>query len=164
MDIRIAVPDDIQIIVDLAVAFRDHLQRARPSNEEFLASVGRLVDSPDAEFYIAIRDGTSVGYVLQRFRYSMWASGIEATIEDLFVDPAERGQGIGRLLIQYALGRARERGCTTVCLDTNENNAASTRIYGRLGFEAFSKRWNGRQVFYRLALDSSPTGGSTQNA
>jgi len=48
------------------------------------------------------------------------------------------------------MGMARERSCTSVCLDTNENDAASTAIYPTLGFSAFSKRWNGRQVFYRL--------------
>ncbi len=54
--------------------------------------------------------------------------------------------------MEAALGMAREKGCRTVCLDTNENNAASNAIYGRLGFDAFSRRWNGRQVFHRLQL------------
>jgi GNAT superfamily N-acetyltransferase len=82
----------------------------------------------------------------------MWVSGLEATLEDLVVDPAMRGRGVGGRLVRFALDRAAEKGCVTACLDTNEHNAASTRIYTELGFSAHSKRWGGSQVFYRVAL------------
>jgi len=42
-----------------------------------------------------------------------------------------------------------------VGLDTNENNAASNRIYTGLGFNAFSSRWQGRQLFLRVNLPVS---------
>jgi len=134
----------------MAIAFRNHLERAFPSDVQFQENIARLIVEPDAEFFLATRDGVPAGYVLQRYRHSMWAAGTEASIEDLFVDPERRKGGVGRELIRFALDRAAQRGCATVCLDTNENNAASTRIYTELGFNAFSKRWNGRQIFFRL--------------
>jgi len=96
-----------------------------------------------------------MAYVLQRFRYSMWVAGLDATIEDLFVTPEHRRKGIGKALIQFALDRARGRECLSVGLDTNENNAASNRIYTGLGFNAFSRRWQGRQLFLRVNLPVS---------
>jgi ribosomal protein S18 acetylase RimI-like enzyme len=152
LDLRIATPLDVDRIAEMVVEFRNHLERATPTDAQFQASVARLLASEDAAFYLAIEDGTAIGYVLQRFRFSMWAAGLEGTIEDLFVSPRHRQAGAGRRLISFALEQARAKGCTSVCLDTNENNVASTRIYTGLGFNAISKRWNGRQVFYRLNL------------
>ncbi len=156
MHIRSANPQDAPVIAALAIAFRNHLERATPSDTQFAASVARILASDDAEFCLAIDGDTTVGYVLQRYRYSMWAAGIEATIEDLFVAPAARKGGVGRKLIEYALQCAKARACTSVCLDTNENNLGSTRIYTQLGFNSVSKRWNGRQIFYRLNLQHAP--------
>jgi len=152
LELRIVTPQDADALVGMALEFRDHLERATPTEAQFRDSVARLLSTGDAEFYIAVQDGSAVGYVLQRFRHSMWAGGLEATLEDLFVSPPRRGGGLGKRLVEFALERAREKGCASICLDTNEHNEASTRIYTQLGFNAISKRWQGRQVFYRLAL------------
>lgn len=153
MHIRIATPQDEPAIVAMAVAFRNHLERHTPSDVQFGDSVRKLLGSQDAEFFIAMVHGQASGYVLQRYRHSMWASGTEATIEDLFVDPSVRRQGTGKALIEFALAHACQAGCASVCLDTNEFNAASTRIYTGLGFSAMSKRWNGRQIFFRKSVE-----------
>jgi GNAT superfamily N-acetyltransferase len=152
MFIRKATSEDAPAILAMVLAFRDHLERATPTSAQFEASIGKLLGSPDAHFYIATLNGPPVGYVLQRFRYSMWACGSEATIEDLFVDPSARKNGIGKALIEFALQAATSQGCSSVCLDTNEFNVASTRIYTQLGFNSVSKRWNGRQVFFRKPI------------
>lgn len=152
MNINIASLEDAPAIAGMAVAFRNHLERSTPTQGEFEDSVAKLLDASDAQFYVASLEAVPVGYVLQRFRYSMWACGMEASIEDLFVDPAARKAGVGRALIEFALQAAAQRGCSSVCLDTNENNVGSTAIYTRLGFSALSKRWNGRQIFFRKSL------------
>lgn len=152
MNFRPAHPTDAAAIARLAIAFRNHLQRSVPTDEQLRQGITRLLAADDAQFGVCEVDGALAGYVLQRFRYSMWVAGLEATIEDLFVDPQHRGGGIGGLLVSAALDRARARGCLTACLDTNEHNTASQRIYQALGFSAFSPRWNGNQVFYRARL------------
>lgn len=139
----------------MAVAFRNHLERDTPTQLDFEHSVTRLLHSPDALFLVATGEEGPVGYVLLRFRYSMWVCGLEATIEDLFVDPSARKQGVGKALIEGALDAAIAQGCLSVCLDTNEFNIASTAIYTQLGFNAISKRWNGRQVFFRKSLQGA---------
>ena len=152
MEIRIATTNDANSIAKLVIEFRNHLQRDVPTDSQFISSIEHLLASSDAEFFLGESNGISVGYVLQRYRHSMWASGSEATIEDLFVDPAHRKSGFGRNLIEFAVERAKTKLCTTMCLDTNENNIASQLIYKSIGFNTFSKRWNGNQVFYRLGL------------
>lgn len=154
MQVRLATPQDAPSIASLAVAFRNHLERSSPTDEQLGQSVLALCESTDAVFYVAIIENQVIGYVLQRYRHSMWANGTEATLEDLFVDPAFCNHGAGKALIKFALAQASQVGCTTVCLDTNEFNAASTRIYSDLGFTSQSKRWGGRQIFFRKNLDA----------
>lgn len=160
LEIRIALAQDAEPLAGLAIAFRNHLGREVPSDQQFRAGVERMLASPDAEFLLAGTGPDPVGYLLLRYRFSMWAGGLEATIEDLFVAPGDRRRGAGKALVQAALDRAGARGCVSACLDTNEKNLASTRIYTQLGFDAFSARWQGRQLFFRKRLQEAGRGQS----
>lgn len=160
MHIRLATPANAAAILALTILFRNHLERTQPTEQEFAAFIPRLLASEDASFFLAHvndidnADDEAVGYTLLRYRDSMWVNGKEATVEDLFIDPAKRKHGIGRALIAYALEHAQASGCVSACLDTNEFNLASTKIYRDLGFNEHSQRWNGRQVFFRKSLGS----------
>ncbi len=154
MNIRTASTDDLNHMSGLVISFRNHFKRTEPTDIEFVDGIKKLMKGEDAEFFIAFDVNNSpIGYVLQRYRFNMWANGTEARIEDLFVDPECRQSGTGKLLIEYALNRAIKKRCATICLDTNENNIASNKIYSQLGFNSASKSWdNGRQIFYRKSL------------
>lgn len=153
MPFRLATLQDAPALLDLALVFRDHLQRARPDRASFQDGIARILEGGEGEFALAGPEAAPAGYALLRYRHSMWAAGTEATLEDLFVLPAMRGQGFGKGLVGFALARARARACTTVGLDTNERNAVSTGIYRSFGFESHSRRWGGCQMFFRLDLD-----------
>jgi ribosomal protein S18 acetylase RimI-like enzyme len=62
------------------------------------------------------------------------ASGPKARIEDVIVDEAARGQGIGEALVREALRRANELGVRTVELTSMPYREAANRLYRRLGF------------------------------
>jgi ribosomal protein S18 acetylase RimI-like enzyme len=63
-------------------------------------------------------------------------TGIRAWIEDVVVDEAARGKGVGEALNTVALQRARERGAKTVDLTSRPSREAANRLYQRLGFVA----------------------------
>ena len=63
-----------------------------------------------------------------------------------------RGSGIGRALVEAALRRARERGCTRIVLDANEANAPALALYGSVGFGSWSEAAGGNDLFMRLRL------------
>jgi ribosomal protein S18 acetylase RimI-like enzyme len=151
----LAQPHEADAVAGLMIAFRDHLGLSRPADEEMRAGVERLLRDADTEFLLAAAgDGEAAAGVAQlRFRYGVWRAGGDCLLEDLFVDAAARGTGIGRALVAATLDRARARGCRRVELDTNERNDAALRLYGGFGFSATANRYGGRDLYLRLHLD-----------
>ena len=65
-------------------------------------------------------------------RRGAWRSQIEG----VRVAASVRGQGIGNLMMQWAIDESRRRGCTVMQLTTHKSRTAAHRFYGRLGFAA----------------------------
>jgi ribosomal protein S18 acetylase RimI-like enzyme len=62
-------------------------------------------------------------------------TGIRSWIEDVVVDQAERGKGIGEALTRAALDRAAELGARTVDLTSRPARQAANRLYQKVGFK-----------------------------
>lgn len=62
-------------------------------------------------------------------------TGVRAWIEDVVVDGAARGQGVGEALTRYALDVARGLNARTVDLTSRPSREAANRLYQRVGFE-----------------------------
>lgn len=154
---RIAGETDLEALVRLAVAFRDHLGQVTPSEADFRASIARLLQDPGAEFFLACDVcGTSLGYVQCRYRYSAWASGLEAELEDVFVVGEARRRGVGLRLMEFAITRAVERRCRSLGLNTNERNEEAVALYRQVGFRCERPRWNGgRQLWLDRSFDNA---------
>lgn len=78
---------------------------------------------------VALAGERPVGIVHMRMM-----SGDEAWIEGIRVDPAERRQGVGRVLTSRALAAAHERGATVARLFTDHDNLASQGLVAHFGF------------------------------
>ena len=63
-------------------------------------------------------------------------TGIRAWIEDVIVDDAARGKGVGRLLNETAIDHAFSQGAITVDLTSRPSREAANRLYQRIGFVA----------------------------
>lgn len=73
-------------------------------------------------------------------------TGIRARIEDVVVDTAMRGKGIGEALVRHALNMARDAGADGVALTSNPKREAANRLYQRLGF----RLWETNLYFYKF--------------
>jgi GNAT superfamily N-acetyltransferase len=118
-----------------------------PPPEEIKTSVERIMAGGDGEFLLGAADGDEPAGVCQlRFRWSVWKSAHDCWLEDLYVREDARRSGLGRALVEAALERARERGCTRIELDVNEDNAPALALYEACGFLAEPKG-PGRTLF-----------------
>ena len=108
------------------------------------AAVQRIVDSQATTLLAARLDGKIVGFLaLVMFPIP---TGFRAWIEDVIVDEAARGRGIGEALTKKALELAEAAGARTVDLTTRPHREAAGRLYERVGFAVRTTR-NYRYTF-----------------
>ena len=159
LTIRLASEADLDALVRLAAAFRNHLGLSTPADADLGASLTHLLQDTATEFFLACNAcGMPLGYVQARYRYSAWTTALEAELEDVFVIREARRSGVGLRLVAFAITRATARGCHTIGLNTNERNVGAVALYLRLGFETARARWQGsRQLWLTIVLEA--TGG-----
>jgi ribosomal protein S18 acetylase RimI-like enzyme len=157
LEIRVARETDLDALVRLGAAFRDHLGQSTPSDADFRASMAMLLKDAGTEFFLACGAGeTGLGYAQCRYRYSAWISALEAELEDIFVVREARRQGVGWQLLEFAMARATGRGCRSMGLNTNERNGGALALYGKCGFAAERILWDGgRQLWLQRSLENA---------
>jgi ribosomal protein S18 acetylase RimI-like enzyme len=79
-------------------------------------------------------DGDSLVGTLTLVLYPI-PTGLRAHIDDVVVDSAARGKGVGEALTLAAVGLASEAGARTVDLTSRPSREGANRLYQRLGFE-----------------------------
>ncbi|HEX5450268.1 MAG TPA: GNAT family N-acetyltransferase [Gaiellaceae bacterium] len=103
---------------------------AKAPSREDLAS---MLDSGALLYVFRDEGGTLLG-ALSMGLYVV-PTGRKAIVEDVVVDEAARGQGIGEALVTTAMEAAREAGVKAVWLTSRSEREAANRLYRRLGFE-----------------------------
>ena len=95
----------------------------------------RLMDPQDQPYGLAALDADRriVGIVHYHFHLSTWSLAGYCYLEDLFVDPAARGQGAGRALIEAVYRAADERGATRVYWHTENDNRRAQALHDQVG-------------------------------
>ena len=76
--------------------------------------------------------GRAVGIAALVFHRSTWSPTGYCYLEDLFVAPAARGNGVGRALIEATYAEADRRGATRTYWTTQGKNATARALYDRL--------------------------------
>jgi GNAT superfamily N-acetyltransferase len=142
--LRPALRADLPAIVGLLAD--DSLGAAREIGED-LAPYEKAFEAIDADpsqlLMVGERvpDGEASGPVVATFQLS-FLPGISrrgswrAQIEGVRVAGSLRGQGIGNLMMQWAIQESKNRGCTMMQLTTHKTRKDAHRFYERLGFDA----------------------------
>jgi ribosomal protein S18 acetylase RimI-like enzyme len=130
VEIEIATAVDDQLV--------DAFDRLIPQLSASSPAPGRpgleaIVANADTALFVARLDGTIVGALTLAF-YRI-PTGLKSWIEDVVVDDAVRGQGVGERLSRAAVDEARRRGAKDVSLTSRPHREAANRLYQRIGFE-----------------------------
>lgn len=102
---------------------------AIPPSEE----LARKIVKSDASRLLVAREEDTILGMLTIVIFPI-PSGVRAWIEDVVVDEAGRGKGVGEALNQHALQLARAEGARTVDLTSRPGREAANRLYQRIGF------------------------------
>jgi ribosomal protein S18 acetylase RimI-like enzyme len=145
VSIRPAAPADLKAIGRLgALLVRLHHEldpdrfiAATPQTEHGYGSfLGSQLAAPNILVLVAERDGEVVGYTYAGVEGTDYMSlrGPAGVLYDIVVDPAHRGQGVGRGLLDATLEALQAKGAPRVVLSTAERNESAQRLFARAGF------------------------------
>jgi GNAT superfamily N-acetyltransferase len=88
---------------------------------------------PAAEAVVAERDGAAIGFALFFTNFSTFLGKPGLYLEDLYVQPAERGRGVGRALLEHLAALANARGYGRFEWSVLDWNVDAIRFYERMG-------------------------------
>src|SRR3954470_197725 len=143
--IRPATAEDVDVIGRLgALLVREHHQfdskrfiaatsRTRDAYGSFLVS---QLEEPNIVVLVATQDGIVTGYTyagVEGYDY-MSLRGPAGVLYDIVVDPAHRGRGVGRMLLEATIDALDARGAPRVVLSTADKNAIAQRLFEHAGF------------------------------
>jgi len=143
--IRKATSADIAVIGRLgALLVRTHhdfdpqrFMAATSRTEQAYGSfLGTQLGEPNIVILVAERDGEAIGYTYAGVEGPDYMSlrGPAGALYDIVVDPAHRGQGVGRMLLDATIEALKARGAPRVVLSTAERNTIAQRLFEHAGF------------------------------
>ena len=147
--VRQATSQDAPLIARMLHDFNTEFSEPTPGTDVLSRRVLAFIDS-GAMTYLLGGSGPD-GFAQVSFRPSVWADEPVGYLEELYVVPGRRGEGVGREIMNAVLGLARERGAAGMEVVTGEDDTAARSLYESLGFaNEIEGEKNARALFYEL--------------
>ena len=113
--------------------------------------LAEFIERDEALFLLAGEGPDGVAEL--RLRPSIMTGALDAYLEELYVAPARRGEGLGRALLEAAIEAVRERGATRMDIATSVDDTAARGLYESAGFTNREGRPDGpAMLFYEREL------------
>jgi ribosomal protein S18 acetylase RimI-like enzyme len=144
--IRRATVEDAGAIGRLLHDFNAEFDEPTPAAEVLAERAAAFIARGELTFLLA-GEGPD-GVAQMRFLPSIWSGELDAYLEELYVVPARRGQGIGRALLEAAMATARADGATHMDLNTGETDTAARALYESVGFTNHEGKPDGPSMLY----------------
>jgi ribosomal protein S18 acetylase RimI-like enzyme len=150
-DIRPAELADAAAVGQLLHDFNSEFDEPTPGPSALADRVRVLLAGGDT---IVLLGGAGPdGLAVLRFRPAIWDDALECYLAELYVMPGRRGEGLGRALMEAAIGVARAQGATHMDLGTGEDDVVARALYESLGFSNREGRADGPvNYFYEREL------------
>jgi len=132
LQVRRATPGDAPRVARLLHDFQAEFDEPSPGVETLEDRYADLIRNKDM-IVLLVGDGPD-GFVQLRFRPWVYSAGLHAYLEELYVKPDLRGNGLGRALLEAAMDAARAEGAEQMELGTSESDIAARGLYESAGF------------------------------
>ena len=135
---NVEVVEATEVTPALVAAFERLIPQLSTSNPPPTAAELDLIVRSEASILLVAVDRDDADRILGSLTLAWFRipTGVRAWIEDVVVDEAARGRGVGEALNRTALDRARALGARTVDLTSRPSREAANRLYQRIGFVA----------------------------
>jgi ribosomal protein S18 acetylase RimI-like enzyme len=131
MRVELVGEADLADLLPMMRAYCDFYEVA-PSDADLEALAGALIADPEGEGIQLIargQGGEPLGFATVYWSWQTLSAARAGVMNDLFVVPEARGQGIGRALIEDCRRRARDHGAAELVWETAPDNETAQRLY-----------------------------------
>jgi GNAT superfamily N-acetyltransferase len=132
--LRDAARDDLPLVLRFIRALAEYEKLSHEVSADEATLEAFLFGEPRrAEALIAERQGEAVGFAVWYYGFSTFLGRPSLYVEDVFVDPAARGAGIGKAIFAHLAARALQQGCGRMEWSVLDWNAPSIAFYRSIG-------------------------------
>jgi GNAT superfamily N-acetyltransferase len=137
---REAIESDIPFLIEMLAD--DELGRQRedvslPPNQNYLLAFNKINQDPNNQLMVVESEHNIVGMMQLTFiTYLTYIGSSRCLIEGVRIHKDYRGKGLGQYFFEWAIERAKEKGCHLVQLTSDKKRPDALRFYERLGFKA----------------------------
>ena len=149
IEIRQADAEDAPTVARLFHDFNAEFDEPTADVETQTGYLRLLLVSGEATVLLANGDE---GFSMLRLRLSPYTGKPEAHLQELYVAPARRGQGIGRALLEATMDAARTAGATGIDLNTGSTDTAARMLYLSADFTNLENSGGTQMLFYEREL------------
>ena len=139
---------DLHRLLPLVRAYHEFEQLGTTDAEREVSIRGLLARPDFGGVWLVIHEGELAGYVVLCIAFSLEFNGLEAFVDELFIDGAFRGEGVGAAVLAAVRAEARARGINALHLEVARDNTRARQLYARAGFKA-------REKYVLMSLDLS---------
>lgn len=148
-DARLATVADARDVARLLHAFNVELDTPTPRAEVLAERLAALLVREDSFAVVAGSPPNAVALVT--LRPNVW-SGTVALLDELYVEPDARSQGIGASVLELVMAEARDRGATELDVGVDEPDVDAQRFYERHGLPLVDAETGDRAFLVRRSL------------
>jgi len=140
--VRAATENDIPRILELyeeqlVIGTSGAEKQRNPAFEDYRRALSMIDALPGCELVVAEEQGEVIGTMMLMIVPNLSHRALPwAVVENVVVDSSHRRKGVGKLLMDYALMRAREAGCYKIQLTSNKSRQDAHKFYESIGYKA----------------------------
>ncbi|MGH2923442.1 MAG: GNAT family N-acetyltransferase [Solirubrobacterales bacterium] len=144
--VRRAARDDADEVARLMYDFNTEFDEETDEPEVLARRYREQLGSGDVTVVLG-GDGPD-GFAQLRYQGQIYSDAPTAYLEELYVAPPKRGEGLGRALLEAAMDEARAHGADHIDLGTSEDDTAARGLYESLGFTNREGKPDGPSMLY----------------
>jgi GNAT superfamily N-acetyltransferase len=150
VDVRAATVDDAGEVARLLHDFNGEFDTPSPGVEILTSRLRSLL--ADTSTFAIVAEQPAVAVALVTLRSNVWYDGSVALLDELYVAPSRRNEGIGTAVLDAAVSTAHAAGAVEMEINVDEGDVDAQRFYVRHEFSDIDPAAGERAVYFSRTL------------
>ncbi len=145
-EVRRATVDDAERVAELLHDFNTEFDTDSPGPPVLAERLRGLLAG--TQTFALLSGDPAVGLALVTLRPNVWYPGAVALLDEMYVAPAARGDGIGGAIVDRLIADCRRDGVSAIEINVDEGDIDAQRFYARHGFHGSDPQTDERALYF----------------